>query len=88
MEYSFGVKELLHGILELLHGILELLHGILELLHGILELLHGILDPRYLRRVNGFFTNSPQNKNANIANFVLAMSLEINWTNEVCNLEM
>ena len=32
--------------------------------------------------------NSPQYKNANIANFVLARLLERNWTNEVCNLEM
>ena len=36
----------------------------------------------------GFFTNPPQNKNANIANFISAMPLESNWTNEVCNLEM
>ena len=36
----------------------------------------------------GFFTNPPQNKNANIANFISAMLLESNWTNEVCNLEM
>ena len=27
-------------------------------------------------------------QNANIANFVLAVPLEINWTNEVFNLEM
>ena len=27
-------------------------------------------------------------QNANIANFVLAVPLERNWTNEVCNLEM
>ena len=36
----------------------------------------------------GFFTNFPQYKNANIANFVLAVTSERNWTNEVCNLEM
>ena len=29
---------------------------------------------------NGVFTNSPQYKNANIANFVLAVPLEMNWT--------
>ena len=34
----------------------------------------------------GFFTNSPQYKNANIANFVLAVPLERNSTNEVYNL--
>ena len=33
----------------------------------------------------GFFTNSPQYKNANIGNFVLAVRLERNWTKEVCN---
>ena len=27
-------------------------------------------------------------KNANIANYVLAVSLEKNWINEVCSLEM
>ena len=35
-----------------------------------------------------FFTNSPQYKNANIANFVLAVALEMSETNEVCGLEM
>ena len=35
----------------------------------------------------GFFTNSPQYKNANIANFHSVPS-ERNCTNEVCNLEM
>ena len=39
-------------------------------------------------RLVRFFTNFPQYKNANIANFVLAVSLERNWTIEVCNLEM
>ena len=34
-----------------------------------------------------FFTNSPQYKNANIANFVLALPLERCRTKEVCNLE-
>ena len=34
------------------------------------------------------FTNSPLHKNANIANFVLAVPFKINKTNEVCNLEM
>ena len=34
-----------------------------------------------------FFTNSLQHKNANIANFVLAVPLERNWTNDVYNLE-
>ena len=36
----------------------------------------------------GFFTNSSQYKNANVASFVLAVPLETTWTNEVCNLEM
>ena len=36
----------------------------------------------------GVFTNSPQHKNANIANFVLTLPLERNWTDEVCKLEM
>ena len=36
----------------------------------------------------GFFTNSPQYRNANISNFVLAVPLEINKTNEVYNLGM
>ena len=35
-----------------------------------------------------FFTNSPQYKNANIANFILAVPSETNYTNEVCNFEM
>ena len=35
------------------------------------------------------FIKSPQNKNANIANFVLmALPLEMNKTNEFCNLEI
>ena len=33
------------------------------------------------------FTNSPQYKNTNIANFVLAIPFKLNQTNEVCNLE-
>ena len=36
----------------------------------------------------GFFTNPPQNENANIVNFISAMPLESNWTNEICNLQM
>ena len=32
----------------------------------------------------GFFTNFPQYKNANIANFILAVPLEMNKTNKVC----
>ena len=32
--------------------------------------------------------NSTQYKNANIAHFILAVQLEINKTNEVCNLHM
>ena len=36
----------------------------------------------------GVFTNSLQYKNANIANFSLAVSLEMNEINEVCNLEI
>ena len=35
-----------------------------------------------------FFTNSRQYKNANIANFVLAVPLEMNQTSVVCKLEM
>ena len=35
----------------------------------------------------GVFTNSTQYRNANIANFVLALPLEGNWTNVVCNLK-
>ena len=35
-----------------------------------------------------FFTKSPPYKNANIANFVLAVPLEMNETSEVCNLEI
>ena len=36
----------------------------------------------------GIFINSPQYKNANIANFVLAVPLKIKWTNEISYLEM
>ena len=36
----------------------------------------------------GVFTNSRQHKNDNIANFVLAMPLERNWTSKVYSLEM
>ena len=35
-----------------------------------------------------FFKNAPQYKNANIANFVLALPLETNQTNEISNLEI
>ena len=41
-----------------------------------------------MRSTRVFFIKSPQYKNANIANFVLAMSFKINKTNEVCHLEM
>ena len=34
------------------------------------------------------FTNSLQYKNANISNFLSALPLKINWSNEECNLEM
>ena len=34
------------------------------------------------------FTNCTQYKNVNIARLVLAMPLEMNKTNEVCNLEI
>ena len=34
-----------------------------------------------------FFTNSPQYKNANIANFVLVMPLDINYASEVYDIE-
>ena len=37
---------------------------------------------------NGIITNSPQYRNDNIANFVSALPLEMNLTNEFCNLEM
>ena len=33
-------------------------------------------------------TDSPQYKNANIANFVLAVPLEMNKKSEVCNIQM
>ena len=37
----------------------------------------------------GFFTNSLQYKNSNIANFAfIFLPLEWNWTKEVCNFEM
>ena len=36
---------------------------------------------------NRAFTNSLQNENANIANFVLAVPLESNWNDEVTNLK-
>ena len=36
----------------------------------------------------GFFTNSTQYKNVNIANFVIAVPLDMNETSEVCNLEI
>ena len=43
----------------------------------------------HMRRVyKEFFTNSPQKKNVNIANFILALLLKINKPNELCNLEM
>ena len=35
-----------------------------------------------------FFTNSLQYKNVNIANFVLAVPLEMSQAYEICNLEM
>ena len=35
-----------------------------------------------------FLTNSPQYKNASVANFVLVVSLETNYKYEVCNLEI
>ena len=35
-----------------------------------------------------FFTNSSENKNANIVNFVLAVPSEINYTTRAYNLEM
>ena len=38
--------------------------------------------------VKGVFTNSLQYKNANIANFILAVPSERNWTNDICNLEI
>ena len=38
--------------------------------------------------IMGFFTNIPHYKNANIAKFVLAVILKMNWANEVSCLEM
>ena len=38
--------------------------------------------------LNSVFTNSSPNKNDNIVNFVLAVPSEINYTNQVYNLEM
>ena len=35
-----------------------------------------------------FFANAPPYKNANVANFMLAVALEKNYINEVYNLEM
>ena len=35
-----------------------------------------------------FFLNSPQYKNANVANLVLAIPLQVDWANEVYNFEM
>ena len=35
-----------------------------------------------------FFANSLQYKNASIATFVLAVPLEMNYCNEVCNLKI
>ena len=43
--------------------------------------------PLTLMQVLEFLTNCPQHKNANIANFVLPVPLEISWTNEILNLE-
>ena len=43
------------------------------------EFHHGALE---------FFTNSPQYKNVNIANFVLALSLKIKYSHRTCNLEI
>ena len=34
-----------------------------------------------------FSTNLPDYKSANIANFIVDVPLERNWTHEVCNLE-
>ena len=42
----------------------------------------------FTKNLNGFFTNSQQYKNSNIANFVLDLPLEMNKTNEDRNLEM
>ena len=35
----------------------------------------------YCLKIENFFTNSPQYKKANSANFVLAVTLEVNWAN-------
>ena len=40
----------------------------------------GLID-----REIGFVTNCPRYTNANIANYVLAVPLERNWTIEICN---
>ena len=46
------------------------------------------LSPLYVRLVFEVFTNSSQHKNDNIANFVLALPLEMNKTDEVFNFEI
>ena len=46
------------------------------------------LLPLEFSRQLEFFTNVSQYKNGNIANFVLAVPLEKNCTNEVYNLDM
>ena len=35
-----------------------------------------------------FFAIALQYKNGNIANFILALPLQINWSNKACNVEI
>ena len=46
------------------------------------------LPMQVARSATRVFHKLPQYKNANIANFILAVPLERNWTNEVYNLEI
>ena len=43
---------------------------------------------KILNEMLEFFTVSPQHKNVNVANFVLALPLKINQTNVAFNLKM
>ena len=51
-----------------------------------------ILDEWLLISISGvkiwFFTNFPQYKNTNFSNFIFAVPLKRNWTNEVSNFQM
>ena len=45
-------------------------------------------NEQFTSRTSRFFTNSRQYRNANIANFILVVSLEINNIDKDCNLEI